>query len=384
MKRILEILVVLLLMGLVVVNSGKFFGYDFAKQQPEATADPTLVTVDEARAVWNDATQVVLTTDGIYEVKRGSTLLGFLMKSAPYSDQISGYMGTVPLLIALDAEGRVCRVVPLENNETPAFFAMVTSSGLLEVWNGKGLAEAVAAEVDAVSGATYSSRAIIQGVRSRLAAVDHLEVSRSRNQWVLDSVLLLLVLLTLWAWLRPAKVGKIRRWILLGSVIIMGIWQGRMLSMAQFMAWLTGGIPLAAQWLMLVILLLAILLPMITGKAYYCAWLCPMGAAQSLLGDLNKKHKLKLPSALVKGLQILRTAILLFGLLMVALGWCVDFFANWEAFSIFRPQSAPIVALVLAIVSLVLSVFVVRPWCRFLCPLGELLEAVRRKPAEEK
>ena len=103
-----------------------------------------------------------------------------------------------------------------------------------------------------------------------------------------------------------------------------------------------------------------------------------MGAAQMLLGEVNKKHKLKLSPKLVKWLQILRTAILLFGLLAMGIGLSFDF-ADMEAFTIFRPQSAPIVALVLAIFSLVLSVFVARPWCRFLCPLGEMLEIVRKK-----
>ena len=148
--------------------------------------------------------------------------------------------------------------------------------------------------------------------------------------------------------------------------------------MAQFLGWITGGIPLPAQWLMLAILLLALLLPIFTGKAYYCSWLCPMGAAQSLLGDINKKHKLKLSATLVKWLQILRTAILLFGLLAIGIGLSFDF-ADIEAFTIFRPQSAPIVALVLAVVSLLLSIFVARPWCRFLCPLGEVLDKVRVK-----
>ena len=288
-------------------------------------------------------------------------------------------MGPVPLLIALDADGKILKVLPLDNDETPSFMTRVTESGLFDSWTGMSAEEAASAQVDAISGATFSSRAIIQGMQSRMAVVGKVEANHFNwRKWLSDGVLLLFVLLTLWAWFRPQKAGKYRRWIWLAAVLILGIWQGRMLSMAQFTMWVTGGIPLAAQWLMLLIFLLAVLLPMITGKAYYCAWLCPMGAAQSLLGEVNKKHKLKLSPKLVKWLQILRTAILLFGLLAMGIGLSFDF-ADIEAFTIFRPQSAPIVALVLAILSLVLSVFVARPWCRFLCPLGEMLEMVRKK-----
>lgn len=383
LKRWLNMLILLLLLALVVVHSGKVLGYDIDElfHPKEKAADPSLVSLDEARMVWSDATAAKLTSDGIYEVRGGGDLLGFVMKSSPYSDQFIGYMGPIPLLIALDADGKILKVLPLDNDETPSFMSRVSEAGLFDSWSGMGTDEAASAVVDAVSGATFSSRAIIQGMQYRMEVAGKVEARHfDWRKWLSDGVLLLFVLLTLWAWLRPQKVSKCRRWILLAAVLIMGVWQGRMLSMAQFTMWLTGGIPLAAQWLMLLIFLLAVLLPMITGKAYYCAWLCPMGAAQSLLGEVNKKHKLKLSPTLVKWLQILRTAILLFGMLAIGIGLSFDF-ADIEAFTIFRPQSAPIVALVLAILSLVLSIFVARPWCRFLCPLGEMLEMVRKKPS---
>lgn len=381
MKRTIITTLIVLLTTLVVFQSGRLFGHEFgeSEQKKEKTTDPVLVTLEDARTVWSEATSVELTTDGIYEVKGGGTLLGFIMRSTPQSEKTIDYIGQTPLLIALDTEAKVYRVVALENEETPGYFDRVTRAGLLDAWNGLSVAEAVSADVDAVSGATYSSRAVIQSLQKRLAVVGEVKANPvDWGKWVRDGVLLLFVLLTLWAWFRPQKVGRYRRWILLGSVLIVGVWQGRMLSMAQFLGWITGGIPLPAQWLMLAILLLALLLPIFTGKAYYCSWLCPMGAAQSLLGEVNKKHKLKLSPTLVKWLQILRTAILLFGLLAIGVGLSFDF-ADIEAFTIFRPQSAPIAALVLAIVSLLLSIFVVRPWCRFLCPLGELLEDVRRR-----
>ena len=37
--------------------------------------------------------------------------------------------------------------------------------GLLEQWNGKTVDEALAAQVDVVAGATYSSNAVIENVR---------------------------------------------------------------------------------------------------------------------------------------------------------------------------------------------------------------------------
>ena len=164
---------------------------------------------------------------------------------------------------------------------------------------------------------------------------------------------------------------------------MLGIWQGRMLSVAQFTTWVYGGIPVVAQWAVVMVFALSVVLPMIFGKAYYCAWLCPMGAAQTLLGEVNKKHKLRLSPRLISWLTLLRSAILFGGLLTIGIGLSFDF-ADYEAFAVFHPQSAPLVALVIGIVSLVLSVWIPRPWCRFLCPLGEMLELVRKKQQTAK
>ena len=270
-------LILLLLIVLLVVHSGKILGYDIDElfHPKEDVADPSLVSLDEARMVWSDATAAKLTSDGIYEVRGGKDFLGFVMKSSPYSDQFIGYMGPVPLLIALDADGQIYKVLPLKNDETPSFMMRVTEAGLFDSWKGMSTEEAASAVVDAVSGATFSSRAIIQGMQYRMEVVGKVEAKHfDWHKWLRDGVLLLFVLLTLWAWLRPQKAGRYRWWILLGAVVILGIWQGRMLSMAQFTTWLMGGIPLAAQWLMLLVFLLAVLLPIFTGKAYYCTWLC--------------------------------------------------------------------------------------------------------------
>ncbi len=105
-----------------------------------------------------------------------------------------------------------------------------------------------------------------------------------------------------------------------------------------------------------------------------------MGAAQELVGLLGKGRSLSLGATWLRWLQTLRGAILYFGLLVAAIGIGFDF-SMFEAFTLFRPSSAPMAALVLGILSLLLSIWLPRPWCRFLCPLGELLETLRRKPS---
>ena len=63
--------------------------------------------------------------------------------------------------------------------------------------------------------------------------------------------------------------------------------------------------------------------------------------------------------------------------------WCGAGFA-WmdnEPFAAFLFRTAPPVALVLAGVFIILSVFVPRPYCRFVCPTGTLLKFAENSPA---
>jgi uncharacterized protein with FMN-binding domain len=96
--------------------------------------------------------------------------LGTVLFSSPYSDNIKGFNGPTPLLIALDAEGRIKTVALLENEETPRFAQRVVEGGLYEAWNGLTVDEALNKQVDAVSGATYTSNGVKKSLEARLKA----------------------------------------------------------------------------------------------------------------------------------------------------------------------------------------------------------------------
>ena len=76
-----------------------------------------------------------------------------------------GCFGPTPLLIHLDAQERVSRIEALPNGETPSYWSLVMEK-LSTAWNGVPASEAASLEVDAVSGATYSSEGLISNVRS--------------------------------------------------------------------------------------------------------------------------------------------------------------------------------------------------------------------------
>ena len=106
-----------------------------------------------------------------YEVKDAQgQKLGTVLFSSPYSDNIKGFNGPTPLLITLDANGHIKNVVLLENEETPHFARHVAEAGLYEAWNGLTVEEALNKEVDAVTGATYTSNGVKKSLTARLQA----------------------------------------------------------------------------------------------------------------------------------------------------------------------------------------------------------------------
>ena len=139
-----------------------------------AYAATTEVTLDEVRGVYSTASAVEALNDGVFAVKSGEAVLGYAVTTAPFSDSIFGYNGPVASVVCFDPSWRIVKVVPSENVETPRFFESVVNGGLFDAWNGLSPAEAAKKEVDAVSGATYSSEAAIKSVKKRMAELDRL------------------------------------------------------------------------------------------------------------------------------------------------------------------------------------------------------------------
>lgn len=96
----------------------------------------------------------------VYNAKK--ELLGYAVYSKPASNGIKGYAGETPQMIALGENMKIISVTMLQNSETPSYLSRVVNAGLLKSWDGMKLKRAKKKNVDTVSGATFSSRSIIQ------------------------------------------------------------------------------------------------------------------------------------------------------------------------------------------------------------------------------
>lgn len=76
-----------------------------------------------------------------------------------------GFNGKTPVKIYIK-NNKITKIESLPNQETPAVYARAEE--LLKKFTGKTVDEAQTLTVDAVSGATYSSKALIQNVKGGL------------------------------------------------------------------------------------------------------------------------------------------------------------------------------------------------------------------------
>lgn len=337
------------------------------------------IELSEIQDLFPEAQQVQFLDTSYFAVKNAENeTIGSVLLSSPYSDGIKGYAGKTPLLIALDSEGKIMQIKLLANQETPGFLKRVNNAGYLESWNGLTVDEALQKKVDAVSGATYSSKGIQNSLKARLAVVSRQSVTETTdNSTLLPNIcILLVVVLALICFFNPQKTKTLRLVTLLLSIGILGFWRNASMSLLKFYSWLTSGISWPLEWVLIVIFVLAILLPLFIGKAFYCTYLCPMGALQELAGKACKK-KLTLPKTATNILLVIRKLFLLTLLILVVANAGIDL-AFAEPFSVFSVKSITLFSIIFAAIVLIVSLFISRAWCRFLCPTGLLFELVRK------
>ncbi|WP_418725024.1 FMN-binding protein [Dysosmobacter sp.] len=114
------------------------------------------------------------TLDSVYEVLVGGENAGYAIKVVA-----SGSQGSIEMMVGVDGEGAVTGVSIVDNAETAGIGSKVmnneplsSGTGVLDQFIGKSAADgalAVGTNVDAISGATVSTKGVTTGVNAALA-----------------------------------------------------------------------------------------------------------------------------------------------------------------------------------------------------------------------
>lgn len=90
----------------------------------------------------------------------------FIINTTELGKDIEGYNGPTPMKVYIK-KNKVEKIEFLKSTESPKYYAQVKKA-LIDKWNGLKVKEARSKQVDAVTGATYSSEAVIQNVQLAL------------------------------------------------------------------------------------------------------------------------------------------------------------------------------------------------------------------------
>lgn len=125
-----------------------------------AALQEVMPEADDFRDVAYEGSSVVLS---MVEAYSGDSFMGWCVEVGA-----NGYAGPINMVVAIDGAGEVIGLQVVSHGETPGIGTNATDNA---DWLAQFIGQSGSAAVDSVSGATRSSRGVIDGVNAALTAV---------------------------------------------------------------------------------------------------------------------------------------------------------------------------------------------------------------------
>ncbi|WP_291352911.1 4Fe-4S binding protein [Desulfosporosinus sp.] len=302
----------------------------------------------------------------------------------------SGYGGPITMLTSVSREGTILSVVLIENSETPLYLKKVISAGYPENLHGKEITQPLKnhKDIDVVSGATQTTQGILLAVEKGIYQVGQTQLGLSvptlktyHFQWQ-DGLTVLLLFLAIVAANRNLR--KVRPWLLVASVVVLGFMANTSLTIGNFMSIMLLKMPSVIErpaWYLLVVGILAITL--LWRKNFYCYWLCPFGAVQEgTYKALNLVSYQPNPIIIVKARK--SRWLFLWLAAMLALLFNNPGIASYEPFIVFFSGDGNTAQWIIMGLILLFSILILRFWCRCFCPVGAFLDFLAQYKRKSK
>lgn len=340
----------------------------YGKQNFKAYIDPFF------EMAWSETFTYDQLTENYAEVyDNKNNLIGYMAKGMG-----DGYGGPLTVGVAFDTIGNIQSLAILEYRETPSFFQKVLKKGLLKDLSKRSVYDSVSFTqlIDGITGATMTYRAITESVEeaSDITARQGFGIDRPEKEkdiiFGLPEVILILLFIT--AVLRRKFVkgvnGKRLRWLtLIAGLVFIGFVYNRSFVMADVNMVLLGYLPDWHNHLYWYILIIGLLL-FKSKKNWntYCYDFCPFGAVQDVMGLIGgaTNRPVRWPKVLLWMQRTLAIAAVSMALIFRNPG-----FSSYEIFGTMFDLSGSSYQFALLAIILLLSLFIHRPWCRYLCPL---------------
>ncbi|PKP51394.1 MAG: hypothetical protein CVT92_12915 [Bacteroidetes bacterium HGW-Bacteroidetes-1] len=297
-----------------------------------------------------------------------------------YIGEGKGYNGAVSIMVQTDHQGRISQLNIIANHETPSYFQKLKINNFLKTASQVKIGDYVSGEpIDAVSGATITSRAIMQGIRNGNTKGENIAVSNSFHPsfGILEFIIVALLIAGLI--LQVIKNRKIRRTIRWTSLIVsfamLGFVYNQPITLSRIVAILNGHFPdIRYEFYFYLLLGGSIMAIIFTKKNIYCRSICPFSAAQEILAKTGRAKTFH--TKYYRRLKYLQWGFTL-GAILLALVLNNPGAAQYEVFGAFFQLTGTVILFVVLFIVVILSLFIYRPWCNFMCPMDGVFAYVR-------
>jgi hypothetical protein len=298
----------------------------------------------------------------------------------------SGYGGKLSVLTVVEENGRIKSINLLQNSETPSYLSRVLQSGIMEKIAEKNI-QGNWAEVDGVSGATVTTKAILAAVIKSTAQIGNQqlgmnilvqnEINITWKDWIVLGLMLLAIAGIAF------RIRKLRPWVLVLAVVAAFL-NNYSLTYSNFVSLLTGKLPLFIERLVWYIMVPGILLiTLIWGRNFYCSWMCPFGAVQEGVYKSLNLYEFS-PSQRAKTKVARLRWPMLWLVAMLALLANNTGVTAYEPFSVFFDGSGITTQWIIMICVLIVCMAQMRFWCNSFCPVGSILNFTARLKRKTK
>jgi len=349
------------------------------------------VRLDEARPFFPAAAKLeddFSERQGLFVLDKDSNRIGYVLRTSPLSDKITGYAGPTDTLVALDASWKVIGIRIRSSADTKVHVRDVGNDAyFMSTWNGKTWDQVAgmdpkSAHIEGVSGASLTSLAIANAIQQRFQTSKQAAARPApRPHFAARDIGLAMMIAV--AFLFTFTTLRSRPWLRRSFQVLLiayvGFYNGQLLAQSLFAGWSAATIPWTLAPGLVLLAAAALAVPWTSRRAIYCSQICPHGAAQELIGRATHRiGQLPLPRGIERGLRWLPPLLIAFVLIVTILQLPIDLsnVEPFDAYLIFHTRVTWIV-LAIAIAGLLAAAFVPMAYCKYACPTGLLLSFLR-------
>lgn len=337
-------------------------------------------------AVVPEAGEFIPQANGAYEaVRKGGEVQPPLAYVAV--GEADGYGGPMTVLTGIDPRGRVIGFTVVNHKETPSYFVRITASDMYKTLAGKFAGDAFqpGEDIDGVTGATWSARALSGAIREagRKVAAENIGLDLPAEKTIplnfgLRELAVILLFLSGFLFFNPGlKYNKQIRWVaMIAGLILIGFIYNFPLTIAKINSLLLGYMPDWRYDLFWILLVAGIVIStLVFNRNPYCRGVCPFGAAQECLGAIGGAKSSGNAKQRVIGKWIKRA--LAWSVIILALIFRSPSAGSYEIFGGLFSLTGSTLQFVLLISVLLASLFIRRPWCNYLCPIDPVVDFLK-------